>query len=226
MTALRRGGIRMVVVLIVLLLFAAAWKWTNLREWADPQRLARAFEPYRHEWLAFPATLIVFLVAEMFLFPVVVLVFVCGLVFGPWLGALYATSGSMLSAIPPFLLGRHLGREKLEHMGGAIVGKLERVLDRRGIIAVFLVRKIPAPYSLVNLVCGASPVSLRDFLLGTLLGMGTGIVLITFVGGQLLDIVRDPGAGEIALALFLLLVPVVLAIVVQRFLNRRAEVGR
>jgi uncharacterized membrane protein YdjX (TVP38/TMEM64 family) len=40
-------------------------------------------------------------------------------------------------------------------------------------------RLIPiAPFTIVNLVAGASGVRLRQFLAGTLIGMGPGIVLI------------------------------------------------
>jgi phospholipase D1/2 len=40
-------------------------------------------------------------------------------------------------------------------------------------------RLIPiAPFTVVNLLAGAARVRLRDFLLGTLIGMGPGIVLI------------------------------------------------
>jgi uncharacterized membrane protein YdjX (TVP38/TMEM64 family) len=217
------GWIRVAAVLVFIALAGAAWQWTDLREWADPERLADRLEPYRKNWLAFPATILVFVVAELFLFPVLVLVFVCGLVFGPWWGTLYALTGSVASAIVPFLIGRRIGREKLEQVGGTLVRKMEKVLDKRGIIAVFLVRKIPAPFTLVNLVCGASPLSLRDFVLGTLLGMGTGVILITVVCAHLIDIVRDPELGEIALALFLLAIPIGVALILQRVLNRRVE---
>ncbi len=222
----RLGWVRIAVVVLVLFAVAAAWKWTNLREWADPDKLVSTFEPYRKSWLAFPATILIFVVAELFLFPVLVLVFVTGVVFGPWLGTLYALVGSVASAIPPFLIGRRIGRERLERWGGAVMRKIAKVLDRRGLIAVFLVRKVPAPFSLVNLACGASPVSMRDFVLGTLLGMGTGIVLITVVGSQIADIVRDPEPGQIALAVFLLLIPVTIALVLQRIFNKRVGVER
>jgi uncharacterized membrane protein YdjX (TVP38/TMEM64 family) len=212
------------VILAVIALLGAAWKWTSLSEWANPERLARLFEPYRTNWLAFPASIVVFVVAELCLFPVTVLIFVCGLAFGPWLGTLYALCGSLASAVVPFLIGRRLGRARLERMGGSMVLKLEKVLDKRGLVAVFLVRKIPAPYTLVNLVCGASPLSLRDFVLGTILGMGTGIVLITVISGQLMDMLRHPEMKQVLIGLVLLFVPVVFAILLQKRLNRRLEV--
>lgn len=213
-------------LLVAVALLAAAWKWTGLREWTDPERVAQVFEPYRRSWFALPVVLAIFVVSQLFLFPVLVLVFVCGLVFGPWLGALYALMGSVASASVAFWIGRHLGRKRLERVCGKWVGRISATLEKRGVLAVFLVRKIPAPFTLVNMVCGASPVSLRDFTIGTILGMGTGVLLITVVGGQLLDIVKSPEPKEIALATAALLAPVAIVLFVQRALNRRVETER
>jgi uncharacterized membrane protein YdjX (TVP38/TMEM64 family) len=210
-----------IVLVALCAAFAGAWKWTGLREWADPDRLAEAFEPYRASWVAAPATIAVFVAAELVLFPVLVLIFACGVVFGPWLGALYALAGSVASATSAFAIGRRIGRRKLEHLGGRLVAKLGRALERRGVLAVFLVRKIPAPFTLVNLVCGASPLSLRDFVVGTVLGMGTGIVLITVLGGQLIEVLRRPEPAQIATALALLALPLVPTLWIQRAINRR-----
>lgn len=218
--------VRVLVFAVVVLLVAAAWKWTPLRAWADPDPIVAWLEPYRSSWLALPLCVVAFVIAELFLFPVLVLIFVCGLAFGPWLGTACALAGSVASAIPPFLLGRRLGRKRLEGLGGPWMRKLTKVLDKRGIMAVFLVRKIPAPFTLVNLACGASPVSLRDFLLGTLLGMGTGIVLLTVLAGQLGEILRDPEPGRIALAVVLVLAPAGIALLLQRAFNRRMERAR
>lgn len=212
--------------LVAVALLAAAWKWTDLREWTDPDRVAQVFEPYRHSWFALPIVLAVFVVAELFLFPVLVLVFVCGVVFGPWLGALYAMIGSVTSGVVAFEIGRKLGRERLEHVCGDWVRTVASTLEKRGVLAVFLVRKIPAPFTLVNMACGASPVSRRDFTIGTTLGMGTGVLLITVVGGQMIDILRSPEPAEIALATALLLAPLTIVLLVQRVLNRRMESER
>lgn len=212
--------------MLLLLLLAALWKWTGLRAWADPERLADMIEPYRRSWWALPVVVLVFVVAELLLFPVLVLIFVCGLAFGPWLGAIYALIGSVASALVPFFIGRRLGRRRLESWGGSLVRKMTKVLERRGVVAVFLVRKVPAPFTLVNLVCGAAPVTARDFVVGTILGMGTGILLITVLGAQIVEIARDPEPGRIALAIGLLGIPLVLALIVQRVVNRRAEARR
>jgi phospholipase D1/2 len=215
--------VRLLGVLLALLALAAAWRWTGLRAWTDPDRLAEAIQPYRTSWVALPITLIVFVLLELVLFPVLVLVFACGVVFGPWLGTLYALLGSIASAIPPFLLGKRLGRERVERWGGATVRKISGILERRGMLAVFLVRKVPAPYTLVNLVCGASPVSLRDFVVGTLLGMGTGVAVLTVLGGQLIELARHPDAENVTLAVTLFVAPIAVVIALQYWLARRFE---
>jgi uncharacterized membrane protein YdjX (TVP38/TMEM64 family) len=212
-----------VLALAAAVLLAVVWKWTPIGAHVRPERLVEFAEPWRSSWFALPLVVVVFVLAELVLFPVLVLVFVCGVAFGPWLGALYALTGSVASAIPPFLIGRKLGGQRLERLGGAPVRKIARVLERRGLMAVFLVRKIPAPFTLVNLICGAAQVTLQDFVLGTLLGMGTGVIVITILGGRLIELWHDPEPGSIALALGLLMLPALVAWLIQRAFNRRAE---
>ena len=215
-----RFWVRIAVVLLAAAAAAAAWKWTPLRELVDPDRLCAELEPYRRSWFALPLVVAVFVIAELVMFPVLVLIFVCGVVFGPWLGPLYALTGAVASALPPFWIGRRLGRERLEAWGGERVRRLAWMLERRGIIAVFLVRKIPAPYSLVNLICGACALSLRDFVLGTVLGMVTGVVLLTVLGGELLELLADPDPVRVTFAILLLAATIAVALVVQRVVNR------
>jgi phospholipase D1/2 len=215
--------IRIGAVLLVVALLAAAWQWTGLREWVDPDRLSATAEPYRRSWLGLPLVVGVFVLAELVMFPVLVLVFATGLAFGPWLGTIYALVGVLASAVLPFLIGRWLGRKRLERWGGTLMKKLQGALRRKGVVAVFLVRKVPAPYSAVNMACGASGIPLTDFLLGTFLGMVTGVVLITVVGAQFMELFSDPDPGTIALVLGVLTGAVLLTLLAQRMLNRRLE---
>jgi uncharacterized membrane protein YdjX (TVP38/TMEM64 family) len=50
----------------------------------------------------------------------------------------------------------------------------------------------------VNLAIGASGIGLLDFALGTAIGMAPGLVALSFVGSRILEIVRNPGACELA----------------------------
>jgi len=209
--------------LVALLAVGAGWWWARAAGWTDPDVLRQAFEPYRTSWIGFPLAVGVFVVAELVCFPLLVLIAACGLVFGPWMGGLYALVGALASAVLPFLAGRRLGRQRLLRWGGPPAKRMAKILERKGVVAVFLARKIPAPYSMVNMLCGASGVALHEFLLGTALGMTTGIVLLMAVGANLGTVLRHPQPRQVALALGVLTSTIVAVLLLQRVLNRRAE---
>jgi phospholipase D1/2 len=211
------------VAVLVLLALAAAWRWTDLSEWTSPERLSDLLEPYRTSWLGLPLVLALFVVGELLLFPVLVLIFVCGLAFGPLLGPAYAMAGTLAGAVLPFFLGRWIGRRRLLDWGGPPARKLAKALDRKGLVAVFVVRKVPAPFTVINMLCGACNVSFTDFVLGTFLGMATGIVLITIFGSQLGGLISNPQPARLGIAAGVLLLTVSLVLYLQRTLNKRLE---
>jgi uncharacterized membrane protein YdjX (TVP38/TMEM64 family) len=59
-------------------------------------------------------------------------------------------------------------------------------------VAVAMIRMVPiAPFSLVNLLAGASQLRLRDFLIGTILGMAPGIITMAALGSQIADFAKN-----------------------------------
>ena len=97
---------------------------------------------------------------------------------------------------------------------------MSRALQRNGTLAVFFVRKVPAPFTLANIVIGASSVGYRDFILGTLLGMGAFVVALAGFGYQLTKAVQDPSPATIIGAALFLGVPLTLAWFINRALRR------
>lgn len=223
MTTSRWIWLQVGVAVCALAALAAAWRWTPLSEWTSPERLGDLLEPYRTRWFGLPLVVALFVVGELLLFPVLVLVFICGLAFGPWLGTAYAMAGALAGAILPFFLGRWIGRKRLVKWGGPAARKLAHSLDRKGLVAVYLVRKVPAPYTPVNMLCGACGLSLVDFVVGTFLGMSTGIVLITVFGAQLGGLLANRHPRRLWLAAGVLLATFGLVLYLQRLFNRRLE---
>lgn len=56
-----------------------------------------------------------------------------------------------------------------------------------------------APFTIVNVVAGASHIGWRDFIIGTALGMLPGIIATVVFVDRLIDAVRHPGPKTIAL---------------------------
>jgi uncharacterized membrane protein YdjX (TVP38/TMEM64 family) len=61
------------------------------------------------------------------------------------------------------------------------------------VLAVASIRLVPiAPFTVVNLVAGASRIPFVDYLLGTILGMAPGLLVMSALGYQIWSIVAEP----------------------------------
>jgi uncharacterized membrane protein YdjX (TVP38/TMEM64 family) len=186
----------LVVGLVALTL---AWKYTALADYADPRRLQTLLALDAGSPLSPLIVVAGFVLAGCVAFPVIILILVTAALFGPWLGMAYAAAGVAASAAVFYAAGAWLGSKQLRHLAGRRWPRLGRWLKRRGLLAVVALRVLPmAPFSVVNLAIGASGIGLLDFALGTAIGMAPGVVALSFVGSRILEIVRNPGAGELA----------------------------
>ena len=100
--------------------------------------------------------------------------------------------------------------------------RLLGLLRRNGTLAVFLIRKIPLPFVLVNVMLGASPVRFREFLIGTVLGMVAMVVALAGFGYQLSEAWRHPSMESVIRALLFLCIPLSLAWMINRRLRARS----
>ena len=75
---------------------------------------------------------------------------------------------------------------------GARALRIQRGIVGQGVVAVAMIRMVPiAPFSLVNVLAGASRLRLSDFLIGTVLGMAPGIVMMAALGSQIAHFARS-----------------------------------
>jgi phospholipase D1/2 len=206
--------IRMSVVLALAALAAAVWKWLPVA----PHDLSSWLAPHRHAWYALPMVMLGFIVLGVL--PVILLIAATGLAFGPVLGPLFAMAGCLASASVGFAIGRRLGLGRIEQWGGDRVARVARGFARNGTLATFFVRKVPAPFFLANIVVGASRVRFRDFILGTILGMGAFVVAIAGSGHHLTQALHDPSPSRWARAALMIGVPLALAWLINRALQR------
>jgi phospholipase D1/2 len=208
-----RRLMRSAIFLLMLVGLAAAWRWTPLGNWLDVAALVEWLEPLRDHPLIPLIVVGAYLVGGLVVAPITVLILATGAAFGPLLGMIYALLGCLLSAWLTYSLGSLLGGDTLRRLAGAQLSRLSRRLARHGLTAILLVRIVPvAPFTVVNVIAGASHVRLRDFALGTFLGMLPGILVMTIFGDRLESAIRDPSLGSFmmlaALAVLIVLVTV------------------
>ena len=122
-----------------------------------------------------------------------------GVVFGPVLGLAVALAGATSGATASFLVGRAVGRDAVAELAGERVQRIDRALARRGFLAVLIMRLIPLfPFNILNLVCGVTALRLRDYVLGTAIGIVPGSALLAVAGGSIDDPTSPVFVGSVA----------------------------
>lgn len=210
-------------VLLVVAALAAAWRWSPLGEWMELSRLIA----YAQEFERSPAAPFIivgsFVVGGLVIAPVTVLVTATVLAFGPLHGFVYSFIGMTLSALVTFGVGRLVGRQLVERWSARLY-RLSRNLATKGILAVVAVRVIPvAPFSVVNMIAGATHIRTSDFLLGTVLGELPGLIAIAIFVDQVTTTLRNPGLWSYLILAGSAVVIVSAAWALRRWLTRHTD---
>jgi phosphatidylserine/phosphatidylglycerophosphate/cardiolipin synthase-like enzyme/uncharacterized membrane protein YdjX (TVP38/TMEM64 family) len=196
---------------------AALWTWTPMREVTDPQGGFPIFDFMQRSALGPLLGAFAFAAASLAVVPVTALTVAAALVFGWPLGFATAMIGSLLGGSAGYVIGRMLWRDTVRRIAGRRVEKLNRALSRRGLLAVAAVRLLPvAPFTVVNLVAGASRIGFRDFLLGTLLAMAPGTLLLALAADRAAAAWREPDLAHVGAAVLLASLVVGATLVVRR----------
>jgi phospholipase D1/2 len=210
--------------LLALVLLAGLWQWTPLRDVIDVTWLAANLEEVSNGPLALFITVAGFLIGGLLVMPVMVLIAVTILAFGPWWGFWYALIGMTASALLTFGVGRLLGRRLMDHLSGSWVHRTSRMLAAKGVLTVMALRILPvAPFSILNAVAGASHLKTKDFFVGTVLGELPGLVSLALFLDQVTETVRHPGPGSVLLLVVIIAGIVFMAWALTRWLSSQPE---
>jgi phospholipase D1/2 len=206
--------------LALLLGAAAAWQWTPLADQIDIRRIAAWAASLRNN-PARPVILLgAYLIGSLLSVPITALIIVTALVFDALWGIVYSFAGCLLGAGATYAVGYFLGRDFVRKIVGPKWKRVEEKIGRAGILAVATLRLIPiAPFTVVNVICGAFQVPVRDYIVGSLLGLAPGIIVINLFAHQFERAIRNPGAGSYVLLIALIVVSILGSIWLRRKLT-------
>jgi len=178
----------------LLIVLAGLWKWSPLRDWIDLQALINWADSFRENPMAPLMVIAFYMIGGLVMFPVLLLILATIFTFGPLVGILYSLAGCFSSAITGYGVGKMIGRDIVRRLAGVRLNQLSRRLARHGLDAIIFFRIVPIlPFTLVNLVAGASQLRFRDYALGTMIGMTPGIFFITLFQTSLENAILNPG---------------------------------
>jgi uncharacterized membrane protein YdjX (TVP38/TMEM64 family) len=186
---LRAGG-------TILALAMALALWATVSDRGPIPAFLAWSAPLRHSAAA-PAWVIgAYVVGGLTFVPVTLLILLTIMMFGVPKGVAYAVLGALTSAAVGYVAGRLLGRNVVRRIGGPRLNRLTRRLARRGAMALAGARLAGlVPFTVMNLVAGASRLRPRDYAIGTLLGTVPGVITIGLVANVLTASIRARGAA-------------------------------
>jgi phosphatidylserine/phosphatidylglycerophosphate/cardiolipin synthase-like enzyme/uncharacterized membrane protein YdjX (TVP38/TMEM64 family) len=219
----RSGWLRIALTVIVLVALVGVWRLTPIADWIDWSTFEDQARRVGQHPLAPVAVVLVFLVASLVAFPITLLILLSVFVLGPWAGFGSSMAGCLSGAAAGYGLGRLLGGRTLRRLAGRRVHKLDSWLEARGLATVATLRVVPvAPFTVINLVAGASGIRFRDYLWGTALGMLPGIAAMSLFADRFAVALHDPSPKSVALVIALGAAFVTAVLTVRRLFRGRA----
>jgi uncharacterized membrane protein YdjX (TVP38/TMEM64 family) len=188
------------VAVIALLVGGSVWLLLAHSEWfRDPASVKVEVKQFGL-WAPL-VFMLLYAVGPSFLVPGAVMTIAGGLAFGTVWGSLYSMVGADVGAVVAFGAGRFLGKSFVQRVVGERFHEMLAKIAKHGFQIIFYLRVVPViPYNALNLLAGASPISFRDYLWASMIGMVPGTILFAFLG----DALWHPLSPKFFLALLLI----------------------
>lgn len=162
---------------------ALFFKFTNAAHYVTPAGLQRLRESLG-VWGP-PAFVLVYSLGTLIAAPGLLLSLIGGLLFGTLVGGALIVVGASCGAISAFLLARYAGRESVKKfISGRRLEKFDNLIRGSGLSAVLFTRLVPLfPFNFLNFAWGLTSVRLRDYVIGTVIGIIPGAFVYANLAG-------------------------------------------
>lgn len=199
------------IIVITLTTFnVSSWEVSSIRDWIASFGLFAS--------IIFIA---VYAVAPVLLIPASLLSLAAGALFGPGLGTIYVLIGATLGATNAFITSRYFSsgfHKKIEGNKKFNLKKLNANIESHGLTYIIILRLIPIiPYTLLNYALGITKVRLRDFIIGSFIGMIPGVFVYVFLGSALYSL----NTTQISIAVLLFTSIIVIPIICSKWRKKK-----
>jgi len=167
------------VVILAGVGLALGWRFTPLHEMISREQLSSLVDLLKNNELAWLYVSAAYIFGSVLVVPITALITLTLLIYGSIKGIAFSLLGATVSGAITYWLGRNMGRKTVRRLAGDKLNRISKRLGKSGVFSTFIIRLMPiAPYSIVNIVAGATHIRFRDFILGTALGLLPGILAI------------------------------------------------
>ncbi len=199
-TSVRLSVVTVTLICLLILFFTIKLGVLNGMNMEDVHSILASI--HEHPLAPLGSTLFIVLVATLGL-PLTLIITSVMVILGVVNGIFYSLIGSVLSGIISFKIGEFLGHSRLEKIPVKNIQAISKKIANKGVLTIALIRLIPiAPFTVVNLVAGASHIKLRDFIIGTCIGLLPCILGLSIITSGVLKAAYEPTIQHVSLMLF------------------------
>lgn len=217
----RKLLVMLAAVAAAAMLATLLWRFTPVAQFVDPERLAGQLDELQQTFWAPFAFAAAFPLLGLVVFPVTALSALVAFLFPPHIAIAISFSGIMMSAALLHSLGSRFEKTVRNSLGSAMT-RVDDALSDHGIVTIAAIRMIPlAPFTFVNLIAGALGIPLRDYLLGTALGLTPGMIILCLFGRQARQFWRHPSVSGVLIGLGFALLWIGVTYGLQRWATKR-----
>jgi len=205
--ALRPQTLKFIGLLIFIAVSIVVFQAADLGRYVKPEEIRAAIRsagpmaPFLY--------LLIYSIAPVFFVPGWIISIAGGLAFGALWGTVLTVVGATIGATLAFLVARHLGRDFVARLLKGKWAALDDQTATHGFQVIFFLRLIPlVPFNALDYIAGLSKVGVRDYILGTFLGIIPGTFAYVYLGSALTDIYSWQFAGAVGLLILLALIPI------------------
>ena len=182
--------------------------------------------------LAWPIYIVVFALAIVLMLPGWVFMLAAGYLFGILNGGVLAFVANLAGSIAAFYVARTFARDwvkgKIDH--SPRFSGFDAAVSRRGLLTVMFARLALLPNNLINYACGVTGMRLRDFIIGTSIGIAPVLATSVLIGASTMDLVSavdgsGPAGQRSPLLIIAAVVPIALLVLLlaRRYGPRLAD---
>ncbi len=212
---------KMAAAVFAIFALTLVWRYTPLSEWISMNNATAWAAQFSGSWWAPVVLILLYTPASVIMFPRLVLTLTAVVMFGPWLGFLYAMAGVLLAATSHYYAGRSFKRDTVRRLAGRRLNRITGILRNHGVVALTAIRLVPiAPFFVLGLVAGGIRVKLWQFLLGTFFGMAPGTLATTVFADQLQGAFSEGGKVNYWIVGGVILLFAVMMLLMRRWFKR------
>jgi uncharacterized membrane protein YdjX (TVP38/TMEM64 family) len=182
-----RWRLRILLLVVLFLGGLALFRWTPLAQYASPEVIAEFFRGLGTPWWSPFVFVLLYAISVALGMPGSIPTLAGGAIFGVARGMLFNTLAANLGALLAFLVARHLGRDFVARILKGKAAKLDETIGSHGFGTMLYLRLIPlVPFNALNFGAGLSRIALRDYVLGSFIGMLPGTLVYTYFADALM----------------------------------------